>query len=699
MKRGAGMKKTVTESPLTIFFLLILATSFVVVPAIANGTETLITTRTNGLAHEAPRIYDDQIVWGDRGLGSSGIGVIYLYNITSGNETEITDNTTYAKHPGIYGNFIAYTDCGVHPSPFSPVCTIYLYDIASAARTRISTGARLLDFPAIYGNRVVWQDKRTGNFQIYINGTSPGLETPVNSTSGNQFFPAIYGDSVVWQDNLKGNNDIYLFNLTSSQVTQVTDNPDDHISPGISKNRIVWQAAGTVGGNYQIFINGTTPGQESNLSAGEEDLNHQYPSISGDWVVWAQTNSTDGNNDIVVNDTGTNRQIPIAPDRAGVDATSISFSPAESLYRIVWDELDTSGYENVYLYTNSSPGACPVAGFTNDFAGGSAPINVNFTDTSSQSLSNPITHWFWDFGDGSNSTLENTSHIYSANGAYVVSLTVSNAYCRNATTVSSSVVIGTPVANFTASPTYDVINNTAIAFNDTSIGNPTQWNWSWGDGTWTNGTIQNPTHSYASPGSYTVSLTVSNAYGSDTITRTNYITVIAAGANAFANATIHGITLQYPHGLQYLVFNYTDIANWTFNPNTSVIDFTPPPDREFYNISIYTTDTGGFKVFPGNTTIAGTISNVHLETQDIVPNGFSVSTGGPFCSLNYSIDLPTYPLNGVLNTQVWEGATTSDAATFSTIAVRNKFSGMNGTAYTIKIIKTNFPAGGQPGCI
>ena len=320
-------------------------------------------------------------------------------------------------------------------------------------------------------------------------------------------------------------------------------------------------------------------------------------------MVWAQTNSTDGNNDIVVNDTSTNRQIPIAPDRAGVDATSISFSPAESLYRIVWDELDTSGYENVYLYTNSSPGACPVAGFTNDFAGGSAPINVNFTDTSSQSLSNPITHWFWDFGDGSNSTLENTSHIYSANGAYVVSLTVSNAYCRNATTVSSSVVIGTPVANFTASPTYDVINNTAIAFNDTSIGNPTQWNWSWGDGTWTNGTIQNPTHSYASPGSYTVSLTVSNAYGSDTITRTNYITVIAAGANAFANATIHGITLQYPHGLQYLVFNYTDIANWTFNPNTSVIDFTPPPDREFYNISIYTTDTGGFKVFPGNTTI------------------------------------------------------------------------------------------------
>ncbi len=95
--------------------------------------------------------------------------------------------------------------------------------------------------------------------------------------------------------------------------------------------------------------------------------------------------------------------------------------------------------------------------------------------------------------------------------------------------------------------------------------------------------------------------------------------MIAAGANAFANATIHGITLQYPHGLQYLVFNYTDIANWTFNPNTSVIDFTPPPDREFYNISIYTTDTGGFKVFPGNTTIAGTISNVHLRDTGFNP--------------------------------------------------------------------------------
>ena len=81
MKRGAGMKKTVTESPLTIFFLLILATSFVVVPAIANGTETLITTRTNGLAHETPRIYDDQIVWGDRGSGAVRASVSSIFII------------------------------------------------------------------------------------------------------------------------------------------------------------------------------------------------------------------------------------------------------------------------------------------------------------------------------------------------------------------------------------------------------------------------------------------------------------------------------------------------------------------------------------------------------------------------------------------------------------------------------------------
>jgi beta propeller repeat protein len=692
MRAGDKGMKSEEHVRLALIWLVLFSAAFIICPpSSASGTETLISTQGNGLNHQLPKIFNDQIVWQDSDTAIT-FGIIYLYNITSGIETQVTDNTSYTTNPTIYGKLITYTDCG-GDSTCGSNSTIYLYNITAGTRIPLSSGSDWQDYSALYGNRIVWQDTPGGgNAQIYINGTSPALATPVPATGGIQLSPAIYRDLTVWQDiNLvSGNPEIYLFNLTLQQKTQVTNNPSgsDQSSPAIYGNRIVWQDYRN--GNYEIFMNGTVPGDEYSLTP-NDGIDHQYPAISGNWVVWTQTNAF--NNDIVVNDTITHQKLPIALDRQGVTVgPSISWSPVQSLYRIVWGEQDTGGNYNVFLYTNSSHGTCPVAGFTDNYVSGTAPVTVRFTDTSGRSPSNPITHWFWDFGDGSNSTLENPSHTYSANGAHDVSLTVSNAYCRNATTVTNSVVVGRPVAGFTASPTSGVVN-TMIAFTDTSLGNPTQWNWSWGDGTWTNGTTKNPTHRYTNPGSYTVSLIASTVYGSDTKTKAGYITVLA-GANELANTTINGITIQDYGGRQHLVFNYATLTDWTFNPNSSVLDFTPSPDRGYHNITIYTTDPGGFLLFPGNTTIAGTISSVQLQTTNITPTGFSVSTGGPFSSVNYTIDLPSYPENAVLNTQVWEGATASDATNFNYIATGSHFSGTNGTAYTMKIIKTNFPSGG-----
>jgi PKD repeat protein len=681
-----------------IWFILLILIFFIVYPAPAAGTETLITTQVNGFNHQLPTISDDLIVWQDSDPFNN-FGIIYLYNITSGIETQVTDNTSYTTNPSIYGNLVTYTDCG-NDSSCGSGSTIYLYNITSGTRVPLSSGANDNDYSAIYGNRIVWQNtsSSTGISQIYINGTSASLATQINASVTDQMSPAIYGNLVTYADcgsdsSCRSGSTIYLFNITSGIGIPISSGSNLNTFPAIYNNRIVWLETSSPGNPYQILINGTALGDEYSLTPNEPNIIYQHPAISGNWVVWYRTNASySNNNDLVVNDTSTNQQVPIALDRSSIMTPSISFSPIQSLYRIVWVDEDIDYNPNIYLYTSGSSVTCPVAGFTNDFAGGSAPVTVHFTDTASYSSLNPITHWFWDFGDGTNSTLENPGHLYSANGAYDVSLTVSNPYCRNAVTVTNNVVIGSPVANFTASPTTGMVN-TVIAFTDTSLGTPMQWNWSWGDGTWTNGTIQNPTHSYTNPGSYSISLTASNKYGSDTKTISSYITVLT-GANEFANTTINGITFQYPGGLQYLDFNYTTLPDWTFNPNSSVLDFSPPPDRGFHNISIYTTDPGGFRQFPGNTTIAGTISSVHLQTQEIIPKGFSASTGGPFCSVNYSINLPTYPENAILNTQVWEGATASDATAFGRIAVRNKFSGVNSTAYTIKIVKTNFPAGG-----
>jgi PKD repeat protein len=81
---------------------------------------------------------------------------------------------------------------------------------------------------------------------------------------------------------------------------------------------------------------------------------------------------------------------------------------------------------------------------------------------------------------------------------------------------------GPPVADFVGSPTtgYAPLE---VDFTDMSTGNPTSWDWDFGDGVGTS-TDQHPTYIYNDPGTYTVTLTATNAYGSDVEQKIDYIT-------------------------------------------------------------------------------------------------------------------------------------------------------------------------------
>jgi PKD repeat protein len=75
--------------------------------------------------------------------------------------------------------------------------------------------------------------------------------------------------------------------------------------------------------------------------------------------------------------------------------------------------------------------------------------------------------------------------------------------------------------------------NQAIQLSDWSAGSPTSWLWSFGDGT--TSTLQNPTHSYSSAGTFVVTLEATNATGSNVATRT--LTVAAASGAPVAAFT------------------------------------------------------------------------------------------------------------------------------------------------------------------
>ncbi|TAJ19024.1 MAG: PKD domain-containing protein [Planctomycetota bacterium] len=81
-----------------------------------------------------------------------------------------------------------------------------------------------------------------------------------------------------------------------------------------------------------------------------------------------------------------------------------------------------------------------------------------------------------------------------------------------------------PVAQFAASATA-VVQGTVVQFSDQSTGGPTTWAWDLDGNGSTDSTLKDPAFVYATPGTYTVSLTVSNALGSDSETKPNHVTV------------------------------------------------------------------------------------------------------------------------------------------------------------------------------
>jgi PKD repeat protein len=197
-----------------------------------------------------------------------------------------------------------------------------------------------------------------------------------------------------------------------------------------------------------------------------------------------------------------------------------------------WDRYSGYGMVDAEAAVGGGTPAPPTAAFTGSPTSGDAPLSVNFTD---QSTGAP-TSWSWTFGDGGTSGAQNPSHTYTAVGNYTVTLSVSNAYGSDGETKTNYITVTEPpppTAAFTGSPTSGTYPLN-VTFADQSTGAPTSWSWTFGDGG--TSTAQNPSHTYTAAGNYTVSLTATNAYGSDINTKVGYITVTEPGVTTFVTA-------------------------------------------------------------------------------------------------------------------------------------------------------------------
>lgn len=163
----------------------------------------------------------------------------------------------------------------------------------------------------------------------------------------------------------------------------------------------------------------------------------------------------------------------------------------------------------------------PIANFTHTSNNGyHTPSIVTFTNTSQHAST-----YLWDFGDGTTSTAQNPAKTYSTTGSYTVKLTATSGALSNEKTAVIQITPFQPVAAFTHTSNNGYIAPSNITFTNTST-NAASVVWDFGDGSPTT-TTANPVHSYATPGTYNVTLTATNETLTDVETKTITIAEMA----------------------------------------------------------------------------------------------------------------------------------------------------------------------------
>ncbi len=141
---------------------------------------------------------------------------------------------------------------------------------------------------------------------------------------------------------------------------------------------------------------------------------------------------------------------------------------------------------------------------------GCGSLVVEFQDVST---GNP-TAWLWDFGNGNTSTLENPIAIYAIPGLYDVELKVNDGLTNDIKTISSYVKVHEqPTADLQVNSLATGCVPLATDFLDVSISSTpvTTWQWDFGDGSSSN--LQNPNYNYETDGLFSVSLSIVDANG------------------------------------------------------------------------------------------------------------------------------------------------------------------------------------------
>ena len=247
-------------------------------------------------------------------------------------------------------------------------------------------------------------------------------------------------------------------------------------------------------------------------------------------------------------------------------------------YTITLIVTNASGCSDTTTQNITLP-AVAQASFT--FAVDSCLRFATFTNTSLNGFS-----YYWNFGDGNNSTQQSPTHTYSANNIYNVTLIVTgNSGCNDTITQPVPVSFTPPVAAFNhATPACSF--GTSFSNQSTPV---TSFNWDFGDNT--HSSLANPSHDYQQPGNYSVML-IAVISGGCVDTATHQVVIDPLPVASFIpdidtcslNASFINNSLN------------ASTYSWNFGDNTFSTSAVPThtyPSSGSYNVTLIITDSNG----------------------------------------------------------------------------------------------------------
>jgi PKD repeat protein len=326
-------------------------------------------------------------------------------------------------------------------------------------------------------------------------------------------------------------------------------------------------------------------------------------------------------------------------------------------YTVTLTITDEDGYNDSTSATKTALNQDPLASYSYSPNFPIAGETVILNASSSYDVDGNIINYTWDFGDGNTTTSANpvTTHIFTIEGNYTVTLTITDDDGASAVTIDTIRIRNYPSARFTYSPIH-LGEGQPITFNaSTSTPNGgviINYTWNFGDGNITTVTEPLILHTYEFEGNYSVTL---NVWDSEELSD-NFVQTIKVGIPPIASFTY---LPTYPFAGDSVTFNASD----SYDPDGIIINYTWN-FGDGYAITVTNPITNYTYMLGGNFIVKLTITDNEgitdsttdtLNVRDYPIANFTWSPDYPLIDSLVGFDAsPSSPNGGVITNYIWD---------------------------------------------